>query len=1114
MSFASFAKRVIKRSRAPYAAYVAQTRKPILQNMCLLEAGQGKNINGNMFALARAIETLPQYAHLRAAFVVTEDTESQARDRFSHYGIDGVELVARNSPRYKELLARAHYLFTDNSLPTYFFKRDGQVYVNTWHGTPLKHLGHSDLENAIASMANVQKNMLAADYLVFPNELTKSVFWDDYQLRTLFSHRVLMCDYPRNDALLDQGAAQKVRDAYNLGDKNVVAYMPTWRGARRSADVEGQKAQIHELLREIDSKLTGHDLFYVNLHFLVTGGMDFSAFEHVRPFPSELETYDFLAACDTLVTDYSSVFFDFAVTNRKIVLFAYDKDEYLSTKGTYLDYDALPFPIAETPSELVPLISTSEHSPYSAFREEFCRHATGHACEDVLDVALGVEGARLQPLDNPSAREHVGYYASSTGNAALNDIVCSELERLPENDEGVFICAGKYGDISLNLLNNVARTMPYLALVSSHVQTTPEKYALFLASRSRLAQLLFSPLLRELAHREVARLLPGIKFGRIIDLNANASYFMKMLSFSSMQHEGILRDGSLTRLRREVQTRRLLGRYPTSSANAVSDRQVISKEASQSYFTPGMQATLLTRHHRSADDSYLMRGLITLRLARGVDFGNLVIEFVDGREVGHLRKVAQLGHGILSSYEIRVPRSILPDLPIHNQIYLRCHASDGMSGGVRIRYNIRDRQRSSNRVSGIWVDATRGTTSYFRQAAKNTLCFSTRDTVSIDAPGERLKIAVARALTRVVPIYRRTILLYEKNASRYEESASVVFERLIGEGHTNARFILSSHSADFDLVDQKYRPYLVRKNSMRHYMMFFSAKTFIGTEMLAHAIDLRPANRCVSRRLSAKNINYVFLQHGVMYMISLDSESRTFFKPKKLRGIYRIVTSSEAEKSHFVDRGGYDPSTLYVCGLPKYDRNSWSKDADLIAIMPTWRPWEYNAARAHFSETSYYQFIVTAINAVPKQLREKIIVLPHPLFKAAAEGQHSPYESLFEDGSESYDAILRRTRLLITDYSSIAYDAFYRGANVLFFWQDLEECLAQYGAGTVLMIDDETAFGDVVRDPATLSSEEFLRAYEGPQSEEHLGRYRSIVEFHDGRNTDRLMKLMHEDGLI
>ncbi|OUP39662.1 hypothetical protein B5F23_01360 [Olsenella sp. An188] len=136
MSFASFAKRVIKRSRAPYAAYVAQTRKPILQNMCLLEAGQGKNINGNMFALARAIETLPQYAHLRAAFVVTEDTESQARDRFSHYGIDGVELVARNSLRYKELLARAHYLFTDNSLPTYFFKRDGQVYVNTWHGTP------------------------------------------------------------------------------------------------------------------------------------------------------------------------------------------------------------------------------------------------------------------------------------------------------------------------------------------------------------------------------------------------------------------------------------------------------------------------------------------------------------------------------------------------------------------------------------------------------------------------------------------------------------------------------------------------------------------------------------------------------------------------------------------------------------------------------------------------------------------------------------------------------------------------------------------------------------------------------------------------------------------
>ena len=64
------------------------------------------------------------------------------------------------------------------------------------------------------------------------------------------------------------------------------------------------------------------------------------------------------------------------------------------------------------------------------------------------------------------------------------------------------------------------------------------------------------------------------------------------------------------------------------------------------------------------------------------------------------------------------------------------------------------------------------------------------------------------------------------------------------------------------------------------------------------------------------------------------------------------------------------------------------------------------------------------------------------------------------------------------------------------------------------MIDEDTAFGRVVWDPARLSDEDFTRAYDGPQSAEHVRRYQRIVEFHDGRNTDRLMELMHEDGLV
>ena len=1112
MSLSSFAKRIKKRAKAPYNAYLKSRQLPLMENTCLLEAGQGKNVNGNMFALVRTLRSSGDFDDVKVALVTTKQTSEPAAQLLEHYKISDVELVIRNSARYKELLARAHYLFTDNSFPTYFMKRDEQVYLNTWHGTPLKHLGHSDLENAIASMANVQKNMLAADYVLFPNELTKHVFWDDYQLRTLFSHEYLMCDYPRNDALLDTESAKRVRERYGLTSKNVIAYLPTWRGARRSADVEGQKQQIRQMLEEIDALLSERDLLYVNLHFLVTGGMDFSSFKHVRPFPEELETYDFLACCDTLVTDYSSVFFDFAVTGRKIVLFAYDKQDYLENKGTYLDYDALPFPMAETPEGLVPLIQTREHAPYSEFRETYCAHATGRASHNLLDLVIRNDRTSVVPQRNPEARPHVAYFVSGTRNLALNNIVNAELGSLGADTAPLFVCAGKFGQRAVELLRDVAPTMPYLCLVSSHVQTTAEKYALFAASRSRIVQAISERLLSRMAKRELNRLFPGVRIERFVDLNANASYLMKLLSFSEIPHEGVLRDGALTRLRRERQTQCLSSRFPMTEANVSHDRTLVSEEARERYFTPAMRALLLTRTYgRGACE---MHGLALVSLARGARVKDLSLRLPDGTAVGSVSALLSHGCRHVVRYEIAVPEESLADLPIHNQVYLCCQAPERMSGRVSIRFNVIDRNHSTSRVGRLWIDGGTQTTSYFRQAARNTLCFTTRDTISIDPRSERRKIAFARLLSRVLPLYRNTILLYEKNASRYEESASVVFERLIDEGKTQARFILSPTSKDFAKIEEKYLPYVVKKNSLVHYLMFFSARTFIGTEMLAHAIDVRPANRRVSRRLSNKNINYVFLQHGVMYMLSLDSSSRTFFRPKKLKGVYRVVVSSELEKLHFVERGGYDPQTLYVCGLPKYDRNRWSQDADAIAIMPTWRPWEYNAARVHFADTGYFRFIASAVSSVPERLRDKIIVLPHPLFKEAAEGQDNPYASLFEDGTESYDQILRRTRLLITDYSSIAYDAFYRGANVLFYWQDKDECLEQYGAGSELMIDEDTAFGRVVWDPTSLSEEDFTRAYDGPQSAEHVSRYQRIVEFHDGRNTDRLMELMREDGLV
>ena len=196
-------KLLIKAKNNVNETYLKYRNEPIEKQLFLLEGGQGKNINGNMFSLLRELSINEKYKEYNCAFVVTNDTVDMAKKRMKRYGFDRVKLVVRNSKEYSKYLATAKYIMTDNSFPPFFDKRDEQVYLNTWHGTPLKTLGMSDKSN-LASLANIQKNYLMADYALFPNEFTKDVFFNDYNLNYVFNSKILIAIYPRNYVFYDR----------------------------------------------------------------------------------------------------------------------------------------------------------------------------------------------------------------------------------------------------------------------------------------------------------------------------------------------------------------------------------------------------------------------------------------------------------------------------------------------------------------------------------------------------------------------------------------------------------------------------------------------------------------------------------------------------------------------------------------------------------------------------------------------------------------------------------------------------------------------------------------------------------------------------------------------
>ena len=446
--------------------------------------------------------------------------------------------------------------------------------------------------------------------------------------------------------------------------------------------------------------------------------------------------------------------------------------------------------------------------------------------------------------------------------------------------------------------------------------------------------------------------------------------------------------------------------------------------------------------------------------------------------------------------------------PIQNRIKMTFE-KDEQSVEMPVIYSLIYFNRNFGKTSRIYTfKENKNLVCYFREGNHNSISITVRERNITDNYKKKFIIFLAWLLSKV-SFKSEKVLLYEKENNKYEESAAYLYEKLIDKGYTNAYFVINKKSAHVQFIKPKYLKNIIWSHTFKHYYEFFRCKKFIGTESVMHVIELRVANKHITSKLVKKKFKYVFLQHGVMYMVSLDSMNRGFFrKGNEMPLDAKIVVSSRIEAKHFVDLGGFDYNDLYITGLPFYDRTIKKKDADKITIMPTWRPWDYNTLETDYKISSYYNMLKNIYESIPDEFKDKVIILPHPL--VIEKCKNTPLAKYIPKVI-TYDLILESTALLITDYSSIAYSAFYRGANVIFVWNDLEECMKHYGGH--LMLNEENVFGDYITSYDKLN-EVIRNNYLKKQTKENIERYSKIVEFHDGKNTERLIEFLKRDKFI
>lgn len=413
------------RARCRYIKYYETLA--IDENAILLESQHAQKVSGNIYGILKYITSNEQYRDYTIYLSSWGRYMKAILAQLKEGNITNVKIVLYASDEYVRLLASAKYLINDVTFPQYYIKKEGQVYLNTWHGTPLKTLGRK-VKNDIA-IGNAQKNMVSSDYLLYPNEFTKRVMIRDYMLENISRGETVLGGYPRNAAFFDFARREELRERFKLTDKKVYAYMPTWRGIVGKVGSDKNNTYLMYYLYELDQQLRDDEVMYINLHPMAThakNDVELKTLKHIRCFPAGYETYEFLNLADVLVTDYSSVFFDFACTRKKIVLFPYDKDEYLRDRGMYLDMDELPFPQVFDVAHLVKELRSGIDYDDTEFVKTYCPYDNINAAQQLCDrVFFGVDtGVRVEKIPN-NGKENVLIYAGDLAKNGITTSLCS-----------------------------------------------------------------------------------------------------------------------------------------------------------------------------------------------------------------------------------------------------------------------------------------------------------------------------------------------------------------------------------------------------------------------------------------------------------------------------------------------------------------------------------------------------------------------------------------------------------------------------------------------------------------------------------------------------------------
>lgn len=386
---------IARQRAAVFAAFYSSC--PVDPKMVLYESFYGRGMLCNPNGLFHSFMRRPDFHEYVHVWVI-EDFHTNAAIIEEYRTCDNVVFVEFLSEDYFRYLATAGYLVNNVMFPSYFVKKEEQVYINTWHGIPLKTLGYDQVDGNSAA-ANTVRNFLSADYLISPCTYFTDVYKNAFKLEGIYNGKIIEEGQPRNDLTIHADKQEILermkRNGVEIEDgKKIILYAPTWKGQSYGNPTVNSKEYL-DFIDYIESRVdTTRYQVLVKPHQVVYQYMKAETADIGKFVPAVLDANEVLAVTDILISDYSSIYFDFMVTGRPILFYVPDLESYQDYRGLYLGLDQLPGPVTQQLEEVgdwlqdLEKVEEENRERYQAQRDRFVYLDDGESADRVWEVVL------------------------------------------------------------------------------------------------------------------------------------------------------------------------------------------------------------------------------------------------------------------------------------------------------------------------------------------------------------------------------------------------------------------------------------------------------------------------------------------------------------------------------------------------------------------------------------------------------------------------------------------------------------------------------------------------------------------------------------------------------